>query len=322
MANRDNGNVRYDCVVLGSCVVDLLCRPVPLDKPIGGGLLHEAEPVELTGGGITCNSGITLAKLGLNVGVLSYVGNDAWGPVIRQLLREGGVDDTLLTVHPSEPTSTTVVAIDPSGERSFFHCVGAPKQLDAKAILDRLDVLAKTRMLLIGYYSLMPNLEKDLPEVLRQVREVGCQTALDAAGQGGTMQPLDKILPQLDVYVPSFAEAKHQTGHDDPRKIVDTYRDCGAPGLLGVKLGRQGVLLSPKAGEYIEVPIVTPPGDVVDTTGAGDSFYAGLLAGLLKGLSVEQAGKLGTATGACCVTAVGGSAGARTYEEVSALAGV
>jgi sugar/nucleoside kinase (ribokinase family) len=129
-------------------------------------------------------------------------------------------------------------------------------------------------------------------------------------------------LPHLDVYVPSFSEAKHQTGEEDPRKIIDMYRDCGAPGLLGVKLGKRGVLLSERAGAYIEVPAVTPPGDVVDTTGAGDSFYGGLLTGLLKGMSVEDAGKLGVAAGACCVTALGGPNGGRDYAFTAKLAGL
>ncbi|MEX2545707.1 MAG: PfkB family carbohydrate kinase, partial [Phycisphaeraceae bacterium] len=189
------------------------------------------------------------------------------------------------------------------------HCVGAPKLLNAKAILDELDTLARSRMFLLGYYSLMPALEPSLPEVFARIRETGCKTALDAAGSGGAMQPLDRILPHLDVYVPSLAEAKHQTGLDDPCQIIDVYRNCGAPGLLGVKLGSRGVMLSPKAGEYVQTPIVPPPGEVIDTTGAGDSFYAGLLTGLIKGLSIEDAAKLGVAAGACCVTAVGGWAG-------------
>ena len=139
-------------------------------------------------------------------------------------------------------------------------------------------------MMLVGYYSLMPNLESDLPEVLAAIRKAGCRTALDTAGDGGTMQPLDRILPQVDVYVPSHNEATHQTGHEDPRKIIEAYRSCGAAGLLGVKLGSKGALLSPAAGQYVSIECVPPPGPVVDTTGAGDSFFAGLLTGLLKGL--------------------------------------
>ena len=54
------------------------------------------------------------------------------------------------------------------------------------------------------------------------------------------MQPLDRILPHVYVYVPSIAEASHQTGQEDPQRIIETYRNCGAPGLLGVKLGTRG----------------------------------------------------------------------------------
>jgi len=139
------------------------------------------------------------------------------------------------------------------------------------------------------------------------------------------MQPLEAILPHLDVYVPSHAEACHQTGvapEEDPRKIVDTYRACGAPALLGVKLGKRGVLLSPCAGEYVEIGVVDPPGEVIDTTGAGDSFYAGLLTGLCRGLSIEDAGRLGAAAGACCVTSVGGCTGGKGYDETARLAGL
>jgi sugar/nucleoside kinase (ribokinase family) len=312
----------YDCIVCGSCVIDVLCRPVPLDRPLGAGILYEADPVVLTGGGITSNSGITMATMGLDVGVLSYVGDDAWGPVMRQLYRDAGMDITYLATHPTEPTSTTMVAIDENAERTFYHCVGAPKKMDADMMLDHLELFSRTRILLLGYYTLMPQLEGDLSHIFAKVREVGCQTALDAAGHGGSLQPLDKILPHLDVYVPSLAEAKNQTGCDDPVKIIETYRNCGAPGVLGVKLGSRGAMLSPAAGEYIEVPVVTPPGDVIDTTGAGDSFYAGLITGLLDGLSLEDAGKLAAAAGACCCTAVGGSSGARDMAFVKQLAGI
>lgn len=320
--NHANTHKDIDCVVCGSCVVDILCSPVHLDKPAGHGKLYQVDPITLCGGGITLNSGTILARLGMKTSVFSYVGNDDWSPVVKNLLKNEGIDDALLLTHPTAATSTTVVAIDPSGERSFFHCVGAPKLLDAKAILDQLEVFKRTRVFLLGYYSLMPKLEPELPRVFAELRKVGCMTAMDAAGDGGGMEPLDKILPHLDVYVPSHNEAEHQTGLSDPRKIIDLYRSCGAPAVLGVKLGTEGVILSDKAGEYVHVPICKPPGEVLDTTGAGDSFYAGLIAGLIKGLPLAQAGRIGTAAGACCVTARGGSAGGKDWAFTSKLAGV
>jgi sugar/nucleoside kinase (ribokinase family) len=311
-----------DCIVCGSCVVDVLVRPVDLETPIGGGRLVQAEPLELTTGGIVSNSGITLTRLGMRVAAFSYVGNDAWAEVIRRRYAAEGLTDEGLLTHPTGATSTTAVLIDPSGERSFIHCVGAPKLLDRAAFLEHIELFARSKWMLLGYYPLLPNLVGDLPEVLSAIRKAGCKTALDAAGDGGELGPLRPVLPQLDLYVPSLAEAIYQTGEHEPKKIIGVYRDAGAPGLVGVKLGSRGVLLSPAAGDFIEVAPTKPPGQVVDTTGAGDCFLGGLLAGLTRGMSPADAGKLGAATGACCVTCLGATAGIRSFEETAKLAGL
>ncbi|MBW3598502.1 MAG: carbohydrate kinase family protein [Planctomycetes bacterium] len=311
----------FDCIVAGTCVLDIVCRPVDLGRPIGAGVLHESAPLQLSGGGVCTNAGVAMARLGVRTGVFSAVGDDSWGAMLREVYRKEHLADHLL-VQPEDSTSTTVALVDRSGERSFLHYPGACSRLDAQAFLDRMELWRSTQFLLLGYYSLLPVLEADLPEVLKKIRQAGCKTALDAAGSGGDMRPLDRCLPHLDVYVPSLAEAQRQTGKSDPRQIIGDYRGCGAPGLLGVKLGSQGVLLSPRAGEFVQIGVCRPPGDVLDTTGAGDCFYAGLLAGLLKGHSVEEAGRLGAASAACCVTAIGGYAGARDYPFTARLAGI
>lgn len=312
----------FDCVLCGSCVVDLLVRPVPLEAPIGKSKLVPTEPILVATGGIVSNSGIAMARLGMKVAAFTYVGNDDWGPVIRKRYEAEGLDCSRLMTHPTGATSTTAVLIDPSGERSFAHCVGAPKLLNKAAFFENLDLFEKSRMVLLGYYSLMPNLEKDLPDVFAAIRKLGCKTALDSAGSGGDMQPLDRILPHLDVYCPSHDEAMHQTGKSDPYEILETYRGCGAPGVLGVKLGSKGALLSPAAGQFVPISVVSPPGEIRDTTGAGDCFYAGLLTGLLRGMSPADSGRLAAATGACCITALGATTGIRTFDETMKLAGL
>ena len=168
----------------------------------------------------------------------------------------------------------------------------------------------------------MPDLDDELAEVLQQVRSTGCRTAMDAAGGGGAMQPLDRILPHLDIYIPSHEEAVAQTGLSDPLRILESYRQHGCVGLLGVKLGEQGAVLSPTQGQWVDVDPVAPPGPIVDTTGAGDCFYAGLIAGLARGLTVREAGQLGAAAGAWSVTQVGAVAGIRDYEATCELAGL
>ena len=113
---------RFDCVVVGSCVVDVLARPVPLSQPIGRGRLVEGEPLRLTTGGIVSNAGITLARLGMRVAAFTYVGNDEWAEVIHSRYAAEGIDTSSLMTHPERATSTSAVLIDPSGERSFLHC--------------------------------------------------------------------------------------------------------------------------------------------------------------------------------------------------------
>ncbi|MEQ1902711.1 MAG: carbohydrate kinase family protein [Pirellulaceae bacterium] len=312
----------FDCVVCGCCTVDILVKPIELHQPLRADQLIEVSPIETTTGGIVSNSATALARLGMRTAASTLVGEDDWSAIIRRKLSQEGIDLSHLISRPELPTSTTAVMIDEMGQRSFAHCPGAPQKIDRKFFLDQMDFFASCRALLLGYYSLLPNVEPDLPEVMQKIRSVGCLTALDSVGNGGDANVLRRILPHLDLYVPSFGEAANQTGLDDPHAILKRFREWGAMGLLGVKLGSRGAILSPKVGEIIRIEAISPPGPVIDTTGAGDSFYAGLITGLLNGMSVVDAGRLAAATGAACVTALGASAGLRNLKETKQLAGL
>jgi sugar/nucleoside kinase (ribokinase family) len=262
----------FDCVVVGSCVVDVLARPVQLDAAIGRGALVDTEPLRLATGGIVSNAAITLARLGMRSSAFTYLGDDEWAEVIRRRFAAEGVDMSAVATKTERATSASVVLIDAAGERSFVHYAGAHRLLDKQAMLARLDLFARSRAMLLGYYPLFTRLLDDLPEVLAAIRETGCLTAMDAAGDGGTMEPLRKLLPHLDFYVPSEREAAHQTGLAKPQAMIEAFRGAGARGLVGIKCGERGAVISPRPGEVIEVPAVAPPGLVVDTTGAGDTL--------------------------------------------------
>ncbi|MGB8853174.1 MAG: PfkB family carbohydrate kinase [Pirellulales bacterium] len=311
----------FDCIVCGTCVADILVRPVPLTEPVGGGRLFHVEPIEATTGGIVCNTGIAMRRLGMRVAAAGLVGADPWGDLVRARLTQEGIDTTVLESHPSQATSTTAVLIDPSGERSFAHHVGAPATLDLAFFRRVAPQWSRSRAALVGYFGLLPAVEPVLAQSLATVRAGGCLVALETGGSGGTLAELVPALPSIDLYVPSLDEAAHQTALHDPREIVACYRSHGAAGIVGVKLGTKGILLSPAAGAFIDIPCVPAPGPVADTTGAGDSFLAGLLTGILRGMPLREAGILGAATAACCVTGRGAIAGLRSLEETLAVAG-
>lgn len=316
-------NHRFDCLVCGSCKVDVLVSPFNFDEPVGRGPIWKSANISLGTGGIVSNSGIAMARMGMKTGAFTYNGKDEMGRMIARAFQSQGLDATYLMDHPTAQTGGALVLINEAGERSFVASKGANKRLDGAAFFRHMDVFRQTRMMLIGYYPMMGGLEEQLPDVLAEIRRQGCRTAMDSGADGGSMNPLDRILPHLDVYVPSFDEACHQTGLQDPHRIIDFYRQAGARGIVGVKLGSKGAMLSDAdSGCLMIEPIAPPGGKVVDTTGAGDSFYAGLLTGLLKGMKLPDAGRLGAATAACCISAVGATTGLKSYPETAALAGL
>lgn len=311
-----------DCVVCGSCVVDLIVRPVPLGVPIGAGRLLRTEPITASVGGIVSNAGIAMARLGMRVAALSMVGADPWASVVRDRYLAEGIDTGALETHPSEPTSTTAVLVDERGERTFAHHHGAPRALDPAFFERHRARFRDARMMLFGYFPLLGSLRGGFEDVLRMVRDAGCAVAVDASGDGGTLDELAPLLPLIDVYVPSRSEAMGQTGESDPERMIAAYRACGAVGFVGVKLGEEGAVLSPTPGDVFAVEATKPPGPVVDTTGAGDAFFAGLIAGLLGELSPRVAGRLAAAAGALCVTARGATDGLGNWTATAALAGL
>ena len=110
-----------DCIVCGTCVADILVRPVPLSTPVGGGRLFHVDPIEATTGGIVCNTGVALRRLGMRVAASSLVGGDLWGGLVRSRLDAEGICTQALDVHPTLATSTTaalaVTTTSPSRRR-------------------------------------------------------------------------------------------------------------------------------------------------------------------------------------------------------------
>ena len=90
-----------DCVVCGSCTVDVLVRPFPMDQAIRAGSLLPVEPIEATTGGIVSNSGMAMSRLGMRIAALTYVGDDDWGAIVRRRYEAEGIDTTHLISHPS-----------------------------------------------------------------------------------------------------------------------------------------------------------------------------------------------------------------------------
>ena len=307
-----------DAAIFGLIVADLIAEPMDLRRPPKPGGLEFTNSIQLTTGGNVCNTGVAMAKLGAKVAAAGLVGRDVLGAAVTEKLRAEGLDTS--AVFPSErgQTSASVVAVEPTGERCFFHTPGVTKLLDAEAFRRCFPVFKQCKYVQIGYFGLLPALTADLPQVLKELRHAapGTKVALDTVNPPDTWERLRPILPYLDLFCPSRTEAASLSGETTPHKMVARFREHMKPhALVGIKLDADGCYLD-DGQKAVTVPAYKIK--VVDTTGAGDTWFGGLLTAQIKGMPLDQAGRFANRAAADCCTALGASAGVRNFEDTLA----
>lgn len=305
----------FDVAVFGLIVADLIATPMDLRRPPAPGGLVKLDSITLTTGGNVCNTGIALHKLGCRVAACGRVGDDALGKAIREMLQQSGMDVSAVQCDARGQTSATVVAVEPGGERCFFHTPGVTPLLDADAFRACFDSFSRARWLQVGYFGLLPTLTPDLPRVLAELRSrvPHLKIALDTVNPPADATLLPPILRQVDLFAPSRPEAMQLTGLSDPRAMAAHFRrQMPAGSIVAIKLDCDGCYVE-SDDDSAFVPAY--PIQVIDTTGAGDTWFAGLLAGLVRGLSLERSAKLANRTAADCCTAIGASTGVKGYDD-------
>ncbi len=296
----------------GVLVADVIVHPV--DRWPERGRLQPVERIELHSGSPAHTAAVSLAKLGVPAAVVGRVGSDPFGAFLRDALARWGVESHV-TEDGEAHTSMTVVAVSSGGERSFLHHAGANARLLPDDVED--DLLAQTRVLHLGGYFLMPALDGEpAARLLARAKNAGCRTSLDVAWdpQGRWMSALAPCLPHLDVLFGNREELAALTG-EEGAPAAEALRRRGVE-LVVMKLGEEGAYVSGDAWRG-HVPAFAV--DVVDTTGAGDAFCAGFLAGTLWGWRLEETTRFANAAGAMCVTVVGGTTGVSGRDETLAF---
>jgi sugar/nucleoside kinase (ribokinase family) len=262
----------------------------------------------------------------LKVALVAAVGADPAGTFMLGQLGREGVDVSAVTVCATAPTGMTV-ALSRGEDRAILTALGAMTSLTAADI--PLALLARSRHVHVSSYFLLADSfgssgvwrvprGHGLAAILAQARAAGAVTSLDTnwdpAGRWGD-ERLAAGIAAVDLLLPNEAEALALSGAIALEDAVSALVAAGP--ALAVKLGERGVLCADGTATYqVSLPPVTP----VDTTGAGDCFNAGLIAGLLQVLPLPHAAALGCATGALSTRALGGTAGAPDLATATDLA--
>lgn len=285
-------------VCVGEIMIDVLAElPGPL--AIGS---DTPAPIRIQGGGGAANTATWLARVGTPATYVGRVGNDAFGRLAVEELAAAGVR-VEVSVDPARPTGTCIVLVDPSGERTMIPDAGANAGLTPEAVAPRL--LAPGDYLYLSGYTLLE--AGSLPAGLAAVqtaRERGCRVAVDAASAAPLAEiGASRFLSWLGGGLLVLANREEAHVLTDRADCIDAVRDLGRRfGEAIVKSGPEGSCWS-DGDELIEMPALRT--DVVDTTGAGDSYAAGFLAARMRGADVTACLRSGTELAARAIGQVG-----------------
>ena len=304
-----------DIVCLGLLVADTVGRPID-DLPPRG-TLALIDRIELHTGGNAANTGSALAKLGVSVAVLGKVGTDGFGDFITHALSQRGVDVQGIVHDSSTPTAATLVTVHSDAERSFLHVAGANTTLIPSEV--NWEATVGARLFYVAGLQLMSALEGDgIAAVLSEAKQRGMVTILDTVmnPRSRGWEGMVPALPLLDWAIPSFEEARALTGEGKALRQARVFQAAGAKNVA-VKMGADGCLIVPANADPFHVAPFRV--EAMDALGAGDAWAAGFLVGLLHDWPLERTARFANTVGACCVQALGATAGIRTRDESLAL---
>jgi ribokinase len=289
----------HQVVTLGDINVDLIAH-IPCYPQEGGDGL--ATRMTVRGGGSAANTAIALARFGVQVGIVGRVGDDPLARYALADLEAAGVDLSPLQRDAEAMSGLMFIAVTPDGERTMFGCRGAnprtdPAQLDEGAI-------ARARLLHVSGYALLERPQREAAyRAMEAAHRAGVAVSLDVGLEAATLMAdeVRALLPQIQMIFPNAVEAEQLTGRGEAERAVEALLGYGVQ-VVGLKLGARGCVVGSVDGIFA-VPAFDV--QVVDSTGAGDAFDAGLILGYLGGLGLRESALLANALGALTTTVEG-----------------
>ena len=269
-------------VVVGDLLYDMLAR---IEGEVTFGTDTFVQ-IQAAAGGSGANAAAWLASSGLETHFVGRVGDDVFGEVLAEDLKEIGVVAHLAR-DPSLATGKVFVLVDGAGERTMITDRGAGEALGPE---DLPEALFRGGHLHISGYTFSGGSRRETAmRALRLAREAGMSASVDPS----SVPLLEAMGPDrflywtggMDLCFPNLEEGMLLTGSEDPDRVAEELLDH-YPGVV-LKLGAGGALYASAGGERIRLPAAT--GRVVDTTGAGDALCAGFLAYRLSGAPPGEA---------------------------------
>lgn len=284
-------------------------------RPVFGQVERVVAGIDLVIGGSSAIVACGAARLGLRVGFVGVVGDDLFGRLMRDELAGRGIDVSAVIVDPEQRTGAGVLLSAPD-DRAILTFPGTIPALRADQVPPEL--VAGARHIHVSSYYLQDALRPGLADLFGAAHRAGATTSLDCNWDPADRWDGMEILAQVDVFLPNAEEARRITGRRDECEAAAALAAAAGPDTcIVVKRGAEGALAR-RGAVTASAPAL--PVEVVDTTGAGDSFDAGFLLGWLEGRDLGECLRLAVACGSLSTRAVGGTAAQPTAAEARGAA--
>lgn len=303
---------KHRVLCIGDMTADVLASPMSkLPRP---GEVSMTERIVFCPGGNALNAAIALRRLGESVRFVGSLGDDAFGDLLMAQLGTLGLDLRDVRREPGCATPTTLVYRAQGEDRRYIGALGAAARFTGESIAPE-TVPEDGVLLAAGYLKLLAWNDDALAELFHCARQRRCQVVLNVClpceGRVGAERCL-RLLPQVDAFVLNEDEARVLTGKSEPLAQANGLCSAGARRVI-VTRGTLGLYAQDESGA-IEMGAFTVP--LVDPSGCGDCFNAGLIAGLLRRGDLLATLRLASAVGALAATALGCTNGVPSLAEV------
>lgn len=304
---------RFDVSAVGFAVLDILGRPVT--RIPEGGRADFIEEIRMTVAGTAAATAMDCAILGLETRMVTTVGDDDMGDFLIAKMQRYGMNTDLVRRDKTVQTSSTILPVRPNGERPALHVPGSATTF--KVHDEDLEAALDAPIIHVGGTGLLKSFDGD-PSIafMRKAKEMGRTTTFDLIqANPHTVELVKPLLPYIDYFVPSIEEAAEMAGTEKPEDVARFFKERGVRNAV-LTLGGAGVYVSPEQGDAFTLPAHDI--QVVDTTGCGDSFTAGIIVGLAKGWDLRTSARFATAVAAKVAMGLGSDGKLQSFDDTYA----
>ena len=281
-----------DIILLGDINIDI--NATLATYPVHGseGIV---QAVTYSTGGSVVNTATALAKTGADAGIIGRIGSDTLAAQAWAYLKNISVDWSQIQVDPDVSTGLVYIAVTPDGERTMFSARGANAFTQATPAWE--SYFANARWYHFSGYALLTQPQHNAAIYgLKLARQNHCLISLDPNPEPAIRygKKIKETLSEIDIFLPNEQELSVLFGRKNFNDAIKDTLDAGVK-TVATKRGSKGCVIA-NANEYLKIPGFNI--QAKNTTGAGDSFNAGVILGRTAGLSWAASGILGNALGA------------------------